>query len=106
MNDEPTKAFRDWWEPWGFDQVTGASVGGHPDAYRMWSRQEPNGSRTRRMYGTRTKSAWLSDIYREEFDDWKRAGFPARDDFVSISAPATEQGSWLKGMKPSQIGGA
>jgi hypothetical protein len=93
-------AFRQWWEPWGIDKDTGASIGGHPDSYRIWARKD-SGHYTHHHYGVNTESAWMTIRYRDEYCAWVEAGSPQREeDFVSVSAPLEKQLAFWRGLKP------
>lgn len=92
--------FRQWWEPWGRDPVTGASKGGHPDAHRQWARKD-EGRYTLRYYGISTKVAWATQHFRDEYDAWRAAGSPQKvEDFVSLAAPLERQKEFWKELKP------
>jgi hypothetical protein len=94
----PPDAFCEWWYPSGEDTVSGASVGGHPDAERTWARKDDHGW-TRRHYGTHAAQAWLAANYREEYDIWKSLGCPEPDEpFVSIAAPIDQQKEFWRGL--------
>jgi hypothetical protein len=84
----PTE-FCAWWYPDGEQEVSGASVGGHPDAARMWARKDP-GRWTRRAYGCSADTAWQCDRYRKQFYAWKDAGSPEHEPFVSVAVPLSE----------------
>jgi hypothetical protein len=86
----PPPAFITWWEPAGSDDATGASVGGHPDARRIWARID-NGQITRRVTGTDAIHAWAHDGYRDEFYQWVAAGKPQGEPFVSLAATLEQQ---------------
>ena len=91
--------FRQWWEPWGHCKVTGASIGGHPEAYRLWARPEKQGY-SHRHYGIETRKAWIMQRFRDEYDAWVRVGMPNRpQDFISISGSVEKQGEFWKGIK-------
>ena len=83
----PSDDFCEWWNPSGTDPISGASVGGHPDASRVWARHDA-GRWVRRHYGTNAKIAWLAERYRNEFDEWVESGKPKRvKEFVSVAVP-------------------
>jgi hypothetical protein len=88
--DLPTDEFCDWWNPSGVEEPSGASMGGHPDAERTWARKDP-GRWTRRTYGINANLAWLSDVYRREYQRWLDAGKPEREKFVSLALTLKEQ---------------
>jgi hypothetical protein len=93
--------FRQWWEPWGIDKETGASIGGHPDSYRIWARKEP-GRYFHRHYGINTESAWMTKYIRVEYDSWLNAGSPQRmDDFVSLAIPIERQKLFWNELRPT-----
>jgi hypothetical protein len=94
----PPDAFCEWWNPSGIDPVSGASIGGHIDAERVWARKDP-GRWNRRTYGMNARIAWQADFIRQEFSAWERAGSPEREPFVSIAQPMSEQVSFWHGLK-------
>lgn len=68
-------AFKQWWEPTSVDAKTGAEVGGHPHAYRLWVK--PN--KQREHYGVRCNEAFNCQCYINEYHQWLRDGQPERD---------------------------
>jgi hypothetical protein len=87
----PPQAFYDWWQPHGVDKKSGASVGGHSEAYRTWAKRDTDqyGDFWRReRFGMRAETAWNTYQFRSEFLAWVKAGKPEREDFISIPAPA------------------
>jgi hypothetical protein len=91
--------FCNWWNPSGRDELSGADIGGHPDAERVWARKDA-GRFTRRTYGINAPTAWLSARYRAEYTAWVNAGRPKRDEpFVSLASPITEQVEFWQGVK-------
>jgi len=80
----PPKAFCDWWEPTSFNSNTGASVGGHKEAWRKWVKPETKESR---YYGIKSAQAYNTYGYREEFHEWLKDGMPEREPFDSTCAP-------------------
>lgn len=84
-NDLPPVAFCEWWNPTGRDEISGADIGGHPDAERVWARKEP-GRWHRRTYGTNANLAWLCEPYYQEYTRWVEAGKPKAEPFVSLAA--------------------
>lgn len=101
----PSEGFRRWWEPEGTDEPSGACIGGHPDAHRIWARKEP-GRWARTRSGTTTAIAWLSEYYRNQYDAWVDAGKPKTEPFISICASPERQVEWAKATKGiiAQIG--
>jgi len=88
---EPPQDFIQWWEPYMIDPESGAHVGGHPDARRIWARKDEHGW-VRRTYGTPARTAYATSIYAGEYDAWRAIGSPRRlKDFVSIAAPYEKQ---------------
>jgi hypothetical protein len=88
----PSDAFVAWWTPSGTEEGTGAAVGGHPDADRIWARPEDNGRYTRRRFGLTARDAWIVQTYRDEFNAWVAAGSPERVfPYVSYALPIKEQ---------------
>jgi hypothetical protein len=96
--DLPTDEFCDWWNPSGIDELSGAAIGGHPDAKRIHARKDP-GRWTRRTYGTTANIAWQCETYREEFRRWLDAGKPEREKYVSIVLPLDKQHVGLQGIQ-------
>jgi len=87
----PPEQFVAWWNPTGTQDESGASVGGHPDAFRVYARKEP-GRWFRATYGLEAEIAWNTAIYREEYDAWVAAGKPAPEEpYVSIALSREEQ---------------
>jgi hypothetical protein len=97
--EEVPSGFRQWWEPWGVDKDSGASVGGHPDAYRVWARKDP-GRWRRRHYGVLTPIAWITALYRDEYERWVDAGRPERENFISLAASLERQKQFWRDLKP------
>ena len=90
-HSHPLPTFAGWFEPSGTDPESGASVGGHADAYRVWSRKTSGGYK-RRRYGISTIEAWNVPRYVAEFNAWVEAGSPEREtEFVSLAAPLEKQ---------------
>jgi hypothetical protein len=87
----PPDDFCKWWNPSGTDELSGASIGGHPEAERIWARKDP-GRWLRRRYGIDARRAWLAQPYRSEYNAWVEAGRPETEEpFVSIALPLAEQ---------------
>ncbi len=103
--EEPPTEFVMWWSPDGTDQESGADVGGHPDARRIWARKDP-GRWTRRTYGTTARIAWNAQMYRSEYLRWIEAGRPEREEFISLAASTERQKQFWHDLKPviSKIG--
>jgi hypothetical protein len=101
----PPIAFLDWWNPTAIDETSGASIGGHPDAERVWARKDP-GRWSRRTYGINAMLAWDCASYRDEYHSWKDIGCPAREPFVSICATLERVAEFAKGLKATlaQVG--
>jgi len=107
-HSHPFPSFVAWWEPSGTDPESGASVGGHPDARRVWARKDP-GRWLRRRYGIPTESAWNIARYVIEFSSWQEAGSPEPDfPFISLAASLGEQATYWGELKPilERIGAA
>lgn len=80
----PMSDFKKWWEPSGY-APNGASVGGHPIAWRCWVKLETG---ERRWYGTKTEVAWNDEHWREEFRQWVKDGMDDRHhNWSSTTAP-------------------
>src|SRR5262252_2818567 len=87
----PPEEFCEWWYPSSQDEESGASIGGHPDAARIWARKDP-GKWTRRAYGCKADTAWMCANYRAEFNAWIAAGRPERaEQFISIALPLDDE---------------
>jgi hypothetical protein len=99
-NPHPSAAFMAWWNPTGNDPESGAHVGGHPEAARLWARKDPEGW-VRSGYGITSTEAWNIAIYRQEFREWQAAGSPDKpEEFVSISATLERQKQYWHDAKP------
>lgn len=85
--EQPPKKFVAWFEPNRIDKVSGASVGGHPDAYRIWARHDFGGWR-RKRYGMTAEVAWNTRRLREQFES---GGAATEQPFVSVAMPLAEQ---------------
>lgn len=96
--DSPPDEFCAWWNPTGTQQPSGADVGGHPDARRVWARKDP-GRWTRRTYGLNAITAWQCQCYRSEFNAWIGADRPEGEPFVSLAATLERQGEMWREMK-------
>lgn len=89
-NPHPSMRFRAWWEPSERDSISGADVGGHPEARRQWSQKHPDGY-VHNWYGTGAEAAYNCAPYREEYEAWILAGRPEKPvPFVSICATPQE----------------
>ena len=98
-NVHPSLDFLQWWNPYDVDRVSGASIGGHPEAYRIWARKDP-GKWRRGRYGLNVIEAWNSDNYRQDYLRWLAAGKPEPDvPYVSISATLERQKEFWRGLK-------
>jgi hypothetical protein len=87
----PPEDFEKWWNPRDTEDESGASVGGHPDAFRLFARKDP-GRWVRQSFGTTADIAWNIALYREEYDAWVAAGKPQPDEeYVSIALSREEQ---------------
>jgi hypothetical protein len=93
-----SEGFRRWWEPTDVDELSGAHIGGHPDALRIWARKDP-GRWVRRAYGTPTDAAYLVEYYRQQYDAWVDAGKPKGEPFVSVASTVEQQKEWARGVK-------
>lgn len=82
----PPDDFCYWWNPTGVSEPSGASVGGHEDAERIWARKDTEGKWRRKRYGMTCIVAWLHKPYRDQWKAWVEAGRPESKSFVSISA--------------------
>jgi hypothetical protein len=96
--EDPPQEFCEWWHPHQRDQQSGADVGGHTDAERVWARKDP-GRWVHRKYGTSARSAWNAQRYRDEYLTWVQLGRPEREDFISLAAPLEDQQGFLKQVK-------
>jgi hypothetical protein len=84
--EQPPKKFVAWFEPNRIDKESGASVGGHPDAYRIWARQD-QGQWRRKRYGMTAEVAWNTKRLREQFER-RPANEPP---FISVALPLAKQ---------------
>jgi hypothetical protein len=102
----PLPSFVAWWRPDHFDEVSGAHVGGHPNAHRRWSRKEAGGWR-HKWYGVSCADAWNTARYVRQFDAWQSAGSPEKPTpFVSVATDIERQKQFWHDLKGviSQIG--
>lgn len=93
---EAPDAFCEWWNPTGTQEPSGANIGGHPDAKRVWARKD-EGRWTRRVYGMTAAQAWMVDRYREEYQLWLDGGETGKP-FVSLAATVEQQKEFWKGL--------
>jgi hypothetical protein len=98
-HSHPQAAFVAWWKPFEFDPVSEASVGGHPDAKRIWARKTQNGW-IRREYGVPTLDAWNTANYVAEFATWQDLGSPEKEPFISIAASDLKQSEFWHDIAP------
>ncbi len=91
--DPMPEEFARWWYPTGVDQRTGVSVGGHPDASRIWARTDDGGkSYARERYGITARLAWICQEYRDAYNEWISIGAPPPSEpYASYSLPMVEQ---------------
>lgn len=103
--EDPPDEFCEWWSPQRRDRDSGADIGGHPDAERVWARKDP-GRWVHRTYGTNARIAWNSQCYRNEWSRWVEFGKPEREECMMIAAPIEKQKQFWSGIKTmiSQIG--
>lgn len=98
-HSHPSQDFLSWWEPFDTEQESGASLGGHPDASRIWARRDAHGWK-RRRYGISAENAWNSAEFFNQFDAWRLSGRPERpEEFVSIAAPLERQREFWSSLK-------
>lgn len=96
----PPADFCEWWNPTGVD-TTGASLGGHVDAERVYVRKE-SGRLIRRTYGINAVLAWACARYRNEYEDWVASGRPERRKLTTSHAlPTNEQTTRWRMLKES-----
>ena len=88
--EEPPADFLQWWEPSGTDEESGASIGGHSDAERVWARHDP-GKWARTTIGITAREAWNTWIYRDEYETWISRGRQPRAEFRSMAASLGRQ---------------
>jgi hypothetical protein len=93
----PPEAFCAWWYPHSTQEPSGASVGGHPDADRVWARKDP-GRWRRRRFGITATLAWTAQYYRDQYERWIDAGQPIEPPFVSLAATPERQAEFWRGM--------
>ena len=90
--------FCEWWNPSGTEEPSGANIGGHPDAKRVWARKDV-GKWERRIYGITAANAWLVLRYQQEYHAWKDAGRPeSKEPFVSLASPVQNQREFWRGL--------
>jgi len=105
-HSHPIPTFVAWWEPTDRDKVSGASIGGRPEARRVWARRDEDRWR-RHWYGLPTLIAWNTSYVLQAFEAWQQAGSPEPDEpFVSIAASSKAQAQHWRDLKPliMQIG--
>jgi hypothetical protein len=92
--------FCEWWNPSGREKDSGADIGGHPDAKRVWARKD-SGRWTHRTYGITAAGAWQVDSCRKEYWAWVDANRPksVKGPFVSLAATLAQQGEFWTGLK-------
>ena len=101
-HSHPSAAFTAWFEPFEFDQTTGAHIGGHREASRIWSRKQPDGSHQRHRYGISTLNAWNISRITAEFTAWSQLGSPDQPQpFISLCAPLSTQRAFYDSLKLS-----
>lgn len=89
----PPATFIGWWEPSEVDEESGASVGGQPEAKRVWARKDQGGW-NRRTYGVGHELAWNVADIRASYQAWVDAGSPVPfEPFVSKAVPLAEMHS-------------
>ncbi len=96
--EDPPEDFCRWWHPHGRDNQSGADIGGHPDAERVWARKD-TGRWVHRTYGTTARIAWNSQNFRSAYDEWVQLGRPEREDFISLAATLERQKQFWKDLK-------
>lgn len=95
LNDPPAE-FCEWWNPSRRDKESGADIGGHPEAERVWARKDP-GRWVHRTYGSNARVAWNGEQYRNEYFRWIMAGRPEREECRMIAASLhVQKASWSK----------
>jgi hypothetical protein len=86
----PPATFIAWWEPSETDEESGASVGGQPEAKRVWARKDQGGW-NRRTYGIDHELAWNVADIRASYQAWVDVGSPVPfEPFVSKAVPLAE----------------
>jgi hypothetical protein len=99
-HEHPSIAFTTWWRPDHFDPVSGAHVGGHPEAHRRHARKDPDGWK-HRWYGVSTLDAWNCANYVGDFETWQKVGSPKKPDpYISITATFKRQKEYMRDAKP------
>src|SRR5215472_8830463 len=103
--ESPPDDFCDWWNPTGIEEQSGAAIGGHRDAERVWARKDP-GRWTRRTFGINAMTAWQTQRFRAEYYAWVKADRPRQlKPFVSLALPLKEQGERWEGVMAALKGG-
>lgn len=69
-------SFKTWWNTYSTDSVTGAGVGGQPDARRRWAQPIGNGKWAKRYYGEIAERAFKAKGYHHWWSQWKLDGEP------------------------------
>jgi hypothetical protein len=97
--NKPPEDFCNWWYPSRIDTTTGASVGGHCDAERVWARHE-TGRWLHRTFGMAAITAWMIPRYRNEYKTWVKNGKPKRvNEFTSTIASTEKQKEFWRGVR-------
>ncbi len=91
--------FCEWWNPTHRDRDSGADVGGHPDAERVWARKDP-GRWVRRTYGVNARIAWNTQRYHDEYLSWVQFDRPHRGEFISLAATQERQMQFYRDFMP------
>ena len=95
----PPDDFCNWWYPSRRDHESGADIGGHPEAERVWARKDP-GRWVRRTYGTTARIAWNTARIRGQYERWVELGRPKRKEFISLAATRARQFQFWKDLMP------
>ena len=85
---QPSARFVFWWQPDGFNPVSGAQTGGHPAAYRKCVHRE---TKEVRHYGMSAVVAFNSQAYRNEYTQWLKGGMPERDNIADGTTATREE---------------
>jgi hypothetical protein len=97
--EEPPHNFLEWWYPTRRDPESGADIGGHEEAERVWAKKTQWGW-LRRTYGTTARIAWNSQHHRSTYETWVSIGRPEKEPFISLCASNERQLQYYRDLMP------
>jgi hypothetical protein len=88
----PSLDFLQWWNPYDVDPVNGASIGGHPEAHRIWAKDPGNGTVD---VTASTSLVWNSDNYRQVISHGsRRTAGPGRSIYLDSATLERQKEFW------------